>query len=544
MAKEENGKWITVKGTHVFIPDGKRPSEVLKSKFKLQGKSTEKYNKERTKIIEKGYKQYKKTGIAGYPGDNGAYDKISKEKNELRRNSDQGYKEVTKGFNNIPQRTAPKGQLSGMDATNALDKLEKGMPVSVTYGKGEPKQAIYLGKSPDEGRYQFYDGEGVNGRFDFSGMWLKDNDTVKFDFENNDPFEVNRLLQQVKGKGDESLKADYMKIPQEERVKAYEEGKNWKDLVKEKQDDFERWKEENNEKIASYYTETYSDDLKNINEDIWNSIAKDIYDEEKLPEKINKEYEEPKEWFTDEDGVKVYRNEYGTPMLREEDAKKREEARKREANKEKDELPEGLQKWYVDEDGVQVYRNEYGTPVIREEDARRREKGIPNYKEDDDFESVSKELSEIANRTGKHDLFSEAGKRWDELYKQDKNNVSKDLGDGYRVGVGYGGTISMRSIHPYDETDYAYAEKNNGKWVVRNPLTNARTTFDTRDEALQEMKAIDKIIKTGEPVMDNEGVSRYLPPKSNESSWSRKMRENKAKTVDERKKSKRYIKDC
>lgn len=34
---------------------------------------------------------------------------------------------------------------------------------------------------------------------------------------------------------DEELKEKYMNIPEEERVKAYEEGKNWKDLVEEKE---------------------------------------------------------------------------------------------------------------------------------------------------------------------------------------------------------------------------------------------------------------------------------------------------------------------
>lgn len=53
---------------------------------------------------------------------------------------------------------------------------------------------------------------------------------------------------------------------------------------------FEQWKEENSDKIADYYTSTYSKDLKNINQKVWDNIAKDIYDEERMPEIINKDY--------------------------------------------------------------------------------------------------------------------------------------------------------------------------------------------------------------------------------------------------------------
>lgn len=67
---------------------------------------------------------------------------------------------------------------------------------------------------------------------------------------------------------------------------------NYKEVWDNPVDSFERWKEANSDKIASYYTQTYRDDLKNINQDVWDSIAKDIYDEERLPEKINKDVKE------------------------------------------------------------------------------------------------------------------------------------------------------------------------------------------------------------------------------------------------------------
>lgn len=66
-------------------------------------------------------------------------------------------------------------------------------------------------------------------------------------------------------------------------MKASGKFKNLKD-----NNDFNLWKEENSDKIAAYYTSTYSKDLKNINQRVWDSLAKDLYDEEKEPEKINK----------------------------------------------------------------------------------------------------------------------------------------------------------------------------------------------------------------------------------------------------------------
>ncbi len=131
----------------------------------------------------------------------------------------------------------------------------------------------------------------------------------------------------------------------------------------------------------------------------------------------------------------------------------------------------------------------------------------------DEFEDISKELREISSRTGKSDFMSEAGQRWNELYKKDRNNVGRDLGDGYRMSVGYDGGVQISSSHPYDETDYSWArKKDDGKWEVRNPLSKSKTTFNTRDEALKEMKKIDDHIRSGEKTMDYEGITKYKAP--------------------------------
>lgn len=145
---------------------------------------------------------------------------------------------------------------------------------------------------------------------------------------------------------------------------------------------------------------------------------------------------------------------------------------------------------------------------------------------DDDFASVSKELQEISSRTGKSDLFSEAGKRWNELYKQDKNNVSKDLGDGYKVGVGYGGRVTMNSSHPYDDTNYAWAEKKGDKWQVNNPTNRKSEMFNSRDEALKEMKNIDKYISTGEVIRSYEGIKTHSSPKISYEDFKKNLNTN------------------
>lgn len=80
-----------------------------------------------------------------------------------------------------------------------------------------------------------------------------------------------------------------------ERVKSETNGKEKLDdkttdrIFGGNKENFEKWKEQNNGKIASYYTDTYSKDLKNINERVWDNIAKDIYDEENEPRKINEQ---------------------------------------------------------------------------------------------------------------------------------------------------------------------------------------------------------------------------------------------------------------
>lgn len=103
MAKED-GKWVTIKGTHIFIPNGKSLSSVLKEKWKLKGTSKEKYDELRADLVESRYQKYLKTGDAGYVGDD-----YSKAKNDLRKVSEQTYKEVSKGMNNITERPSRNG---------------------------------------------------------------------------------------------------------------------------------------------------------------------------------------------------------------------------------------------------------------------------------------------------------------------------------------------------------------------------------------------------------------------------------------------------
>ena len=162
--------------------------------------------------------------------------------------------------------------------------------------------------------------------------------------------------------------------------------------------------------------------------------------------------------------------------------------------------------------------NEYNDKIIADYERKKAKEGKASkvaerlgLKKDDDFERVSKELKEISTRTGRSDLTSEAGKRWDELYKQDKNNVSRDLGDNYHVSVGYDGTVQMSSSHPYDDTNYSFAQKYGDQWMVVNPIKGEYKTkmFNSREEALAEMKSIDNHIKGGDRVMSYEGITKH-----------------------------------
>ena len=279
----EDGVWRTIGGRKVYIKKGQSLSEAMKESGKFKQKETTKKESPKTKIDDKKDKYLSR----GEMGD--LIDKWSSEGfEEGKYKSDYG-----KG---VFHEKYASGQLTG-------------------YGGEEDDFVIEgfdLGSAPEKEALE--DLNDILGEYGYKAEYLKEgtvHQDIKISKIKEAGFEksVNEGYEKFKGKTDkeiseakDDLKRKYMEIPEEERVKAYEEGKSWKELINEKakEDDFERWKEDNNEKIASYYTETYSEDLKNINEDVWNSIAKDIYDEEKLPEKINKEARKESK-----DGIKI-----------------------------------------------------------------------------------------------------------------------------------------------------------------------------------------------------------------------------------------------
>ena len=96
--------------------------------------------------------------------------------------------------------------VTGNDAVNKLESLEKGMPVKVKTG-GDFEQTIYLGKGEVQSRtaYEFFNDEGLAGRFALSANYIKNNpDVVQFIFDEYDPMEVGRLSGKIK-KYDESV---------------------------------------------------------------------------------------------------------------------------------------------------------------------------------------------------------------------------------------------------------------------------------------------------------------------------------------------------
>lgn len=150
------------------------------------------------------------------------------------------------------------------------------------------KESVQRKESTEAPKYRWQDDEGNTIKPGKDYKKLNGGNYVK----QNEDGSSTHIASARKGDGSiEYTRYDYDKggndVGKSKKYKSLEEAKAGS-KKQASNNDFERWKEDNNEKIASYYTETYSKDLKNINNDIWNSIAKDIYDEEKEPEKINK----------------------------------------------------------------------------------------------------------------------------------------------------------------------------------------------------------------------------------------------------------------
>ena len=139
------------------------------------------------------------------------------------------------------------------------------------------------------------------------------------------------------------------------------------------------------------------------------------------------------------------------------------------------------------------------------------------------------ELKAIKSRTGKSDYSSEAGRRWNELYKENKSNTSVDLGDSYTASIGYGGDIQISASHPYDDIQYSRAKANisDGRivsWNVNIPNYGFKDA-DTTEEALDLVKMADTWIKTGKSTKGYEGITTTGKPKLSFEEFAKQYRD-------------------
>ena len=105
-------------------------------------------------------------------------------------------------------------------------------------------------------------------------------------------------------------------------------------------------------------------------------------------------------------------------------------------------------------------------------------------------------LKEIVGETGGTSLFSEAGKYWDKLYKEDKSNIAFDLENPYHASIGYDGSISISSSHPYNDADYSFAkavldDNTIVSWKIYGPNRKLAKEVTELDDVIEEMKKLD-----------------------------------------------------
>lgn len=95
-------------------------------------------------------------------------------------------------------------KINGVSLKSLIDNLcraKAGTPLRVKINENvDYKHCIYLGR--DEDKFLFFDGSGVDGRFIISTNFIRNNfGKIQFDFDNNNPVDVTRLLKEVKTLG-------------------------------------------------------------------------------------------------------------------------------------------------------------------------------------------------------------------------------------------------------------------------------------------------------------------------------------------------------
>ena len=111
-------------------------------------------------------------------------------------------------------------------------------------------------------------------------------------------------------------------------------------------------------------------------------------------------------------------------------------------------------------------------------------------------------VEELSNRTRQvHELELESQKAQQHANKMNARANSNNLENKYKISKTNNGKEYMRTISPYDETEYAYAEKRNDSWYVKDPTkktgngSSQTHIYNDVNEARAKMEEINNRIK-------------------------------------------------
>lgn len=111
-------------------------------------------------------------------------------------------------------------------------------------------------------------------------------------------------------------------------------------------------------------------------------------------------------------------------------------------------------------------------------------------------------VEELSNRTKQvHELELKTQKAQEHANKMSARANSNNLENKYKISKTNDGKEYMRTISPYDETEYAYAEKRNDSWYVKDPTKKAGSgssqihIYNDVNEARAKMEEINNRIK-------------------------------------------------
>ena len=111
-------------------------------------------------------------------------------------------------------------------------------------------------------------------------------------------------------------------------------------------------------------------------------------------------------------------------------------------------------------------------------------------------------VEDLSNRTKQvHELELETQKAQEHANKMSARANNNNLENKYKISKTNDGKEYMRTISPYDETEYAYAEKRNDSWYVKDPTKKTSSgssqthIYNDVNEARAKMEEINNRIK-------------------------------------------------